>query len=70
MNRYAGPFTSGPEGAIDIGPLAGTALAGPEDAMRAEQVYLAVLDTVTGYTATDTRRELYADEQAVLGYSR
>ena len=70
VNRYAGPFMSGPDGAMDIGPLAGTAMAGPEDAMRAEQAYLAVLDTVTGYTVTDARLELYADQQEVLVYSR
>jgi heat shock protein HslJ len=69
VNRYAGTFTSSPEGAMDVGPLAVTAMAGPEDAMRAEQAYLALLDTVTGYTVTDAELDLYVDEQEVLTYA-
>jgi heat shock protein HslJ len=69
VNRYAGTFTSSPEGAMDVGPLASTEMAGPDDAMRAEQAYLALLDTVTGYTVTDSELDLYVDEQEVLTYS-
>ena len=38
----------GPTGTMDIGPLATTRMAGPDDGMKAETVYLVLLDTVTG----------------------
>jgi heat shock protein HslJ len=70
VNRYAGGFTSSPEGAMDFGQLVVTAMAGPDDAMQAEQVYLAALDTVTGYSVTDAGLSLYADEQEILVYTQ
>ncbi len=70
VNRYAGGFTSSPEGAMDFGQFAVTAMAGPDDAMQAEQVYLAALDTVTGYSVTDAGLSLYAGEQEILVYTQ
>jgi heat shock protein HslJ len=70
VNRYMGGFTSSPEGAMDFGPLASTMMAGPEDAMAAEQAYLAALDTVTGYTVTDSGLVLYVDDQELLTYAK
>ena len=66
VNRYAGEFTSSPEGAMDFGPLAVTAIAGPDDAMQAEQAYFAALDTVTGDSVTDAGLTLFAGEQEIL----
>ncbi|MCX6431764.1 MAG: META domain-containing protein [Actinobacteria bacterium] len=70
VNTYAGAFTSSPEGAMDFGPLATTRMAGPDDAMKAETVYLAVLDTVTGYSVSQTELDLFAGQNEVLTYSR
>lgn len=70
VNQYAGAFTSSPEGAMDFGPLAGTMMAGPDDAMQAEQLYLTVLDSVTGYTVTESTLGLYTGEQEILSYTK
>ena len=70
VNTYAGTFTSSPEGAMDFGPLATTRMAGPKDAMRAEAAYLAVLDTVTGYSVSQTELDLFAGVTEVLIYTR
>ncbi len=70
VNTYAGTFTSSPEGAMDFGPLATTRMTGPDDAMKAETLYLAVLDTVTGYSVSQTELDLFAGENQVLTYSR
>ena len=43
VNTYTGSFTDGQGIAIAIGPLATTRMAGPEPAMRAERIYLALL---------------------------
>ena len=45
-------------------------MAGPDDAMQAEQAYLAALATVTGYTVSGDELELYTDEQEILTYSK
>ena len=70
MNQYTTSFTSGPEGDLDFGEIASTMMAGPDDAMQAEQTYLAALATVTGYTVSGDELELYADEQEILIYSK
>jgi heat shock protein HslJ len=70
VNTYAGGFTSSPEGAMDFDPLISTRMAGPEDAMQAEQAYLAALDTITGYSVTDTELDLFVGEQAFLTYTK
>lgn len=70
VNRYAGGFTSSPEGAMDFGQFAVTAMAGPDDAMQAEQLYLATLETVTGYSVTDAGLSLFAGEQEILIYTK
>lgn len=70
VNQYTTTFTSGPDGDLDLGAIAATRMAGPDDAMKAEQAYLAVLDTVTGYTVSGDELELYAGEQEVLTYAK
>lgn len=69
VNRYAGGFTSSPEGAMDFSQFAVTAMAGPDDAMQAEQLYLATLETVTGYSMTEAGLSLFAGEQEILTYT-
>lgn len=70
VNQYMTTFTSRPDGDLDFGAIAATRMAGPGDAMKAEQAYLAVLDTVTGYTVSDDELEFYAGEQEILTYAK
>ena len=43
VNSYTGTFRVGPGDAVSIGPVAGTRMAGPEPAMRAEGAFLTLL---------------------------
>lgn len=70
VNRFAGGYTATPDGTITMGPLAATMMAGPDDAMAAETAYLAALESVTGYTVTDSQLVLYVDEQELLTYAK
>ncbi len=70
VNQYTTTFTSGPSGDLDFGEIASTRMAGPEDAMQAEQAYLAALATITGYTVAGDVLELYVGEQEMLSYSK
>jgi heat shock protein HslJ len=70
VNRYMGTFTYGTEGTLDFGPLASTMMAGPQDAMDAEQAYLAALDTVTDYSVNGAELNLFQDDQLLLVYTK
>lgn len=59
VNTYSGPCTLGPGEAFAAGPLAGTMMAGPEPAMRAEGAYLTLLDQAASYKMADGRLTLY-----------
>jgi heat shock protein HslJ len=52
VNTYGGPYKSDTNGTFSAGPLAGTMMAGPEDAMKAESAYLKRLDTAESYSIT------------------
>ena len=43
VNRFGGPYRAGPGKTFSVGQLAGTLMAGPEPAMRAESAYLKLL---------------------------
>ena len=70
VNQYTTTFTSSPEGALDFGPIASTKMAGSDAAMKAEQAYLAALDTVTGYTVTGSELDLFSGPQEILTYAK
>ena len=70
VNQYTATFTSEPAGDLDFGDMASTEMAGPADAMRAEQSYFAALGTVTGYTVSGDELELFAGEQEILIYAK
>lgn len=70
VNRYMTTFTSGPEGDLDFGEIATTMMAGPEDAMAAEQAYIAALGTVTGYTVAGDELDLFVDETQILTFAK
>jgi heat shock protein HslJ len=46
VNQYSGPYRLGPGREFSAGPFAGTRMAGPEPAMRAESAYLSLLEEV------------------------
>ncbi len=70
VNRYMGSYTSTPEGALTFDPLASTMMAGPQDAMDAEQAYLGALGTVTGYSVTASGLDLFAGSTLILTYTK
>jgi heat shock protein HslJ len=59
VNSYSGPCKLGPGDAFSAGPLAGTEMAGPEPAMRAETVYLTLLAQARSYKVVDGKLTLY-----------
>lgn len=49
VNRYSGAYDRGPDTAFTIGTLAATKMAGPPDAMEAEQGFFALVARVRTY---------------------
>jgi heat shock protein HslJ len=50
VNSYSGPVTvSASSSSIDVGPLMSTRMAGPPDAMRAENAFHTLLSSVTSW---------------------
>jgi heat shock protein HslJ len=58
VNTYSAGYTTTDSGAIELGPIASTLMAGEPDAMRAEAQFFALLEAVDGYT-TVAAGELY-----------
>ena len=52
VNSYSGSYKLGPGDAFSGGPFAGTLMAGPEPAMRAESAYLKLLSQAKSYTVS------------------
>ncbi len=65
VNRLMGTFVLSEE-ELRFGPLATTMMAGPEDAMRRERVFLAALERVTSYELDGRRLTLLADSAPVV----
>lgn len=53
VNSYSGSVKVGPGSAFATGTLAGTKMAGPEPAMRAESAYLTLLAQARSWERTD-----------------
>jgi heat shock protein HslJ len=53
VNQYGGPYTADANGSFSAGRLASTQMAGPEPAMRAETIYLKLLQEATKYVMAD-----------------
>lgn len=70
VNRYMGSFESANPGELKFGPLATTMMAGPEDAMAAEQAYLAELAKVNGYRLDGDQLILLVGTDEVLTYTK
>jgi heat shock protein HslJ len=61
VNRYTGPYTTGPGNTIEIGNLASTQMAGDPALMAQEQAYFAALAKAAKYTVTDKALTLTDD---------
>jgi len=62
VNTYGGPYSLGPGNAFAVGKLAGTMMAGPEPAMRAERAYLTLLGQARSYELGKGRLTLFDGE--------
>jgi heat shock protein HslJ len=52
VNSYFGQYERDGSGAFSAGPIGSTMMAGPEEAMKAEQAYVHRLDTAQSYVVT------------------
>lgn len=59
VNSYSGSYTLGPGEAFLAERIAGTLMAGPEPAMRAETAYLTLLGQAKSYKLTGGKLTLY-----------
>lgn len=57
------------DGELTLGPIASTRMAGPPEAMDAEQAYFTLLASVTGFAVVGDELSLLADEEEVLSYT-
>lgn len=64
VNSWSADYTATATGGLELGPIASTLMAGPDDAMRAEEAYFALLATVDGYTAVEAGELYLFDGQA------
>ena len=68
VNRYTASYTVDGE-QFTLGPIAGTRMAGPDDAMVAEAAYLTLLEAVTNVELNGSELALLAGERPVLEYT-
>ena len=59
VNNYSGPYTLSTGGAVSVGPLVSTEMAGSEPAMRAEGAYMQLLGQANTYKASNGKLTLY-----------
>ena len=59
VNSYSGPCEVGPGDGFEVGDIAGTTMAGPEPAMRAETAYLTLLRQARSFVVDEGRLTLY-----------
>jgi heat shock protein HslJ len=59
VNSYSGPYQIGLGNAFSGGPFAGTLMAGPDPAMRAERAYLTLLGQAKSYGLANGKLTLY-----------
>jgi heat shock protein HslJ len=69
VNSYSGPYQVGLGDAFSVGQIAGTGMAGPEAAMRAETAYLTLLGQAKSYklaNGTLTLYDAYGNESLIF----
>jgi heat shock protein HslJ len=54
VNSYSGIYSAKPNGDFSVGELTITEMAGSEDEMRAEGIYLSLLQQASKYTLNET----------------
>jgi len=59
VNTYSGPYKLGTGGSFSVDQVAGTLMAGPEPAMRAESAYLTLLGQARSYKIVDKKLTLF-----------
>ena len=70
VNSYFGSYKLGPGGNFAVGPTGSTRMAGPPEAMQAEQTFFKLLDQVRTYRRTGGELTLAdADSKALLIFS-
>ena len=70
VNNYFGPYTAGPGDKFTIGPTGSTMMAGPPEAMEAEQSFFRLLEQVRTWRRTDRELTLAdADSKALLVFT-
>lgn len=58
VNQYNGPYVANESGQFSVGPLATTSMAGPEEAMRAETIYLTLLGQARHFEMSSSKLTL------------
>lgn len=53
VNTYSGAYQAQSDGALEVGELASTLMAGPEPAMRAETVYVTLLREARSFVLSE-----------------
>jgi heat shock protein HslJ len=70
VNGWSAGYTASADGSLELGPIASTLMAGPDEAMRAEEAYFALLEEVDGYTTVGAGElYLFDGEANTLVYS-
>ncbi len=64
-NRFTGGYTTGPDGAISIGPLATTLMACQENVMNAEATFLVRIQAAVGYNVKPKTLQIFAPKDLV-----
>lgn len=70
VNQYSGSYAAKEDGSLQIGELAGTLMAGPEPAMRAEEAYVVLLKASDGYRINADTLTLLTDKAETLIYEK
>lgn len=66
VNRYSASYTAGPGNTIQVGEVASTMMAGPDDAMAQEAAYFAAIQKAATYEVSDAALTLLDDKGKVL----
>jgi heat shock protein HslJ len=59
VNSYSGPYEASSGSSFAAGPFTSTLMAGPDPAMRAESIYMKLLDAAQSYKVSGDTLTLY-----------
>lgn len=68
VNQYGGSYTAGTDGALEIGTINATLMAGPEPLMAAESAYLKLLEGCDSFQVADGKLTLSTGGNETLTY--